>query len=103
MLKHELLPWQREEITEAMRDVLLPSIRREGRTVHHVVTDVNVLDCHVSEGYAKRQGASPPVRGEICQSNCVQDHHSALSAENQSKNIPHVHHLLGCDSSEEEG
>merc|ERR1712232_784238 len=66
VLKHELLPGQREEIAETVGDVLLPGVRWEGRSMHYVVADIDVLDRNVGEGYAKSQCASPPVRGEVC-------------------------------------
>jgi len=47
VLEHELLPRQGEEVTERMRDVLLPRVRRKGGTMHDVMVDVDVLDADV--------------------------------------------------------
>lgn len=44
MLHDDILPWQVHLVRPAMRDVLLPHVRREGRTVEHIVQAVNILD-----------------------------------------------------------
>lgn len=53
VLENEVFPWQRDEISKAMRDVLLPPIRWESRSVHHIMTAINILDVQVGEGETK--------------------------------------------------
>ena len=103
VLQHELLPGQGEEVAEDVRDVALPLVGREGRAVHHVVVDVDVLDADVREGRAEAERARPPVVGERRQRAAVGQDHEALRDEDQREDVPHVHHLLRRDLREEEG
>mmetsp|Transcript_44233 Transcript_44233/g.96219 ORF Transcript_44233/g.96219 Transcript_44233/m.96219 type:complete len:291 (-) Transcript_44233:400-1272(-) len=103
VLKHELLPWQREEIAEGVGDKPLPLIRRESGSVHHIVINVDVLDSDVGKRDTKKQRARPPVVGEASQRCGICNHREALTDENESKDVPHVHHLFRRDLCEEEG
>mmetsp|Transcript_100191 Transcript_100191/g.138026 ORF Transcript_100191/g.138026 Transcript_100191/m.138026 type:complete len:510 (+) Transcript_100191:310-1839(+) len=102
VLQHELLPGQREEVAEGVGDVALPLVGREGRAMHHIVVDVDVLNGDVREGQAEDQCAGPPVLGEEGQRDGVGAHHQALRHEDQRQDVPHVHHLLGGDLREQE-
>mmetsp|Transcript_59862 Transcript_59862/g.96921 ORF Transcript_59862/g.96921 Transcript_59862/m.96921 type:complete len:405 (-) Transcript_59862:126-1340(-) len=102
VLKHKLLPGQREEVREAVRDVFLPLEPWECSSVHHIMVNVDVLDGNVGEGDAKGQRACPPVIREEPQSGSVADHHQALGNEDECQDVPHVNHLLWRNLGEQE-
>mmetsp|Transcript_2630 Transcript_2630/g.7044 ORF Transcript_2630/g.7044 Transcript_2630/m.7044 type:complete len:274 (+) Transcript_2630:655-1476(+) len=78
VLEHELLPGQREEIAEGMRDVLLPVMWRERGSVHYIVINVDVLDSDVRERDAECNRARPPVIWKARQCGAVGQYHRTL-------------------------
>mmetsp|Transcript_49285 Transcript_49285/g.90918 ORF Transcript_49285/g.90918 Transcript_49285/m.90918 type:complete len:409 (-) Transcript_49285:125-1351(-) len=102
VLQDELFPWKREEITEGMRQVLLPRVRRECSAMHDIMIDIDVLDGQVGKRSSKCDRACPEVAWKASESCAICNDHQALCHKDERQDVPHVHHLLRGNLGEQE-